>query len=111
MVVATNRIESNVLSEIELHIGATSGLIAGNRLRTNLRYAIEITANANPNNGNVIVGNSLRAAPGALGCALDDNTTGPLNYWRSNSYSCNVPFTSPYSIPGAAGVADSSPVP
>ncbi|MFM8236796.1 MAG: nitrous oxide reductase family maturation protein NosD [Actinomycetota bacterium] len=111
VIVSANRIEANALSGVELQIGASYGLVIGNRVKGNLRYAVEIAGNANPNSGNVIAGNDLRAPVGSLGCALDDSVLGPANYWRSNTYSCNRPFVSPYTIPGAAGAVDISPVP
>ena len=46
-----------------------------------------------------------------VGVALDDNQVGTPNLWRSNRYSDNVPFASPYLVPGTAGATDISPVP
>lgn len=111
ILVSANRIESNALSGIELQIGAAGGLVIGNRVKGNAEYAIEVSDNAVPNGGNVFAGNDLRVPPAGLGCALDDNTTGSANSWRSNVYSCNKPFASPYTIPGLAGAVDASPVP
>lgn len=103
-----NRIEGNGGSGIALCIAARNNDVRGNMILDNARYGVEICGNvSNPNTGNVIAGNYLFSEAGALGDALDDQGS---NAWSGNYYSRNLPWSAPFTIPGAAGAQDASPL-
>ncbi len=105
-----NRIEGNGRSGIALCIAARDNRVRHNMVVGNGRYGVEICAHPSPaysNVGNVVSGNYLFAGTGAPGDASNDQ--GP-NTWAGNYYSRNLPWSSPFAIPGAALTNDTSPL-
>lgn len=102
-----NRIEANGLSGIALCIGAHYNQVHHNMLVGNGRYGIEVCSHPYWNGGNDLSGNFLFSGTGALGDALDDQGS---NGWAGNYYGLNTPWVSPFTILGAAGAQDATPL-
>jgi hypothetical protein len=105
-----NRIDSNVGSGVALCTAAVGNDVQQNMVFNNGRYGVEICNHPDPsyeNTGNHVHDNYLIARGANLGDAVDEEHD---NTWAANYYGANPTGSAPYTVPGAAGAIDGTPL-